>query len=135
MKDNFGVTYMLVENNLAFSWPDEEMGILKSEAIPPSNIKTVPHIPWEYKSYPVPPSVQHELLSLFESRIENGRLEPCNGPYANKYFVVKKKNGNYRFIQDSQPINQVTIRDAGVPPNVDEFSGEFSGYPIYSAYN
>ena len=28
-----------------------------------------------------------------------------------------------------------TLQDAGVPPDVDEFLEEFSGYPIYSAYD
>jgi hypothetical protein len=32
-----------------------------------------------------------------------------------------------------QPLNKVTIREAGMPPAVDEFSEDFAGYPITSA--
>ena len=55
--------------------------------------------------------------------------------------MEKKANGTYRMINDVQPLNKVTIRDAGMPPSVDEFSEDFAGYPIvtavdyYSGYN
>ena len=29
-----------------------------------------------------------------------------------------------------QPLNAVTIRDACMPPSVDDFSEDFAGYPI-----
>src|SRR5437667_12299450 len=44
-------------------------------------------------------------------------------------------------IKDVQPLNKVTIHDAGIPPSIDEFSEDFVGYPIitaihyYSGYN
>jgi len=44
-------------------------------------------------------------------------------------------------IHNVQPLNKVTIRDAGMPPSVDEFSEEFAGYPVltsvdyYSGYD
>ena len=44
-------------------------------------------------------------------------------------------------INDVQPLNEVTICDAGMPPFIDEFSEDFAGYPIvtaadyYSGYN
>ena len=64
------------------------------------------------------------------------------GPYRSCYFVVPKTApGTYRLINDVQPMNKVTIRDAGMPPAVDEFSETFAGYPIastidfYASYN
>ena len=37
-----------------------------------------------------------------------------------------------RFIQDLQPINKVTIRNAGIGPTIDEFAKAFAGRSIYS---
>ena len=51
-----------------------------------------------------------------------------------RYFLVKKKrDGEYRFINDVQLLNGVTIRDSGMPPSVDEFSEDFAGYQITSS--
>ena len=73
--------------------------------------------------------------------MKDGMLEFSQGPYRSRYFLVEKKDGKYRFINDVQPLNKVTIRDSGMPPSVDEFSEDFAGYPIvtsvdyYSGYN
>jgi hypothetical protein len=45
---------------------------------------------------------------------------------------VPKKNETLRFIQDLQPVNRVTIRNAGIGPNIDEFAEAFAGRSIYS---
>ena len=41
-------------------------------------------------------------------------------------------NGTLRFIQDLQPVNRVTIRNAGIGPTIDEFAKAFTGRSIYS---
>ena len=55
------------------------------------------------------------------------------GTIANRYFLIKKKSGKERFINDIHLLNGVTIRDSGMPPSVDEFSEDFAGYPITSS--
>jgi hypothetical protein len=45
---------------------------------------------------------------------------------------VPKKNGTLRFIQDLQPVNKVTIQNAGIGPTIDEFAEAFAGKSIYS---
>jgi hypothetical protein len=45
---------------------------------------------------------------------------------------VPKKNGTLPFIQDLQPVNKVTIRNAGVGPTIEEFVEAFAGRSIYS---
>src|SRR5216110_1332997 len=52
---------------------------------------------------------------------------------ANRYFLIKKKSGKERFINDIHLLNRVIIRDSGMPPAVDEFSEDFAGYPITSS--
>ena len=86
--------------------------------------------------------MQQEATKHVREKLENGQLKFSQGPYRSRYFLVEKKaDGTYRMINDVQPLNKVTIRDAGMPPSVDEFSEDFVGYPIvtavdyYSGYN
>jgi hypothetical protein len=64
--------------------------------------------------------------------MEMGILELSSAPYANRWFTVQKKNGTLRFIQDLQPVNKVTIRNARIGPTIDEFAEAFAGRSIYS---
>jgi len=54
---------------------------------------------------------------------------------------VEKKSKAYRLINAAVEMNRRTIRDANLPPSVDEFSKEFAGCQIasmidlFSGYN
>ena len=61
-----------------------------------------------------------------------GILEPSSAPYSNRWFTVPKKNGTLRFIQDLQPVNRVTIWNAGIGSTIDKFAEAFAGRSIYS---
>ncbi|KAK4691592.1 hypothetical protein P7C70_g9318, partial [Phenoliferia sp. Uapishka_3] len=47
--------------------------------------------------------------------------------YSGRWFVVAKKDGKYRIVHDLQPLNAVTIRDAGLPPVMEDFIEDFTG--------
>ncbi|CAL3971038.1 unnamed protein product [Diplocarpon coronariae] len=65
---------------------------------------------------------------MLKDRLKQGVLKFYNSPYRNKWFLVaKKEKGTYRLIIAVVEINQVTIRDANVPLNIDKFSNEFAG--------
>src|SRR5438046_8797672 len=71
---------------------------------------------------------------MVKEKLTYGILEPSQSPYRSRYFlVVRKKPGDWRFINDVQPLNKVTIRDSALPPSVDDFSEDFARYPISSA--
>jgi hypothetical protein len=69
---------------------------------------------------------------MIEGRVWQGLFEPAWGPYRNTHFLVPKKNGKYRFIISAVSANRHTLEDAGIPPNVEEFSEAFAGLPISS---
>ena len=71
-------------------------------------------------------------MGLLRQKVDMGILEPSSAPYSNRWFTVPKKNGTLRFIQDLQPVNRVTIRNAGIGPTIDEFAEAFVGRSIYS---
>ena len=85
-------------------------------------IFTIPHVSWNLKSILVPRAHIPKLIKLLKEKIEMGILEPSNAPYSNRWFMVPKKNGTLRFIQDLQPMNKVTIRNVEIGPSIHEFT-------------
>lgn len=69
---------------------------------------------------------------MIRERLDRGVIEPCSGPYRNNWFLVAKGGSKYRLINDAQTFNAFTARDAGVPPNVEEFAEEFAGMQVGS---
>ena len=92
-------------------------------------ILTVLHVPSNLKPIPVPRAHLPKLIELLKEKVSMGILEPSNAPYSNRWFTVPKKNGSFPFIQDLQPVNKVTIRNAGIGPSADEFTEAFAGGP------
>ena len=80
-----------------------------------------------------------DVVKLLDVKMKSKQIEPCCGPYRNRWFMTKKKGYKdarekgdetwrfLQFIQDLQPANAVTIRDAGILPTVDEFGESFAG--------
>ena len=133
---------MLFEYEGVFAFDDSEMGTLDPRIEPPVVINTVPHSPWQQQNLRLPKAMLDMATDMVKGKLKSGLIEPSQGPYRSRYFLTTKKEpGTWRMINDVQPLNKVTIRDAGMPPGVDEFSEEFAGYPVttsidfYSGYN
>ncbi|OMJ15154.1 Retrovirus-related Pol polyprotein from transposon, partial [Smittium culicis] len=119
-----------------FAFNENEIGLLDTNIEKPITVHTVPHIPWSFKSYPQPKAIWEQIKSLIKSKMEQGVLEPGRGSYSNRWFCINKKNSNkLRFIQDVRPVNEVTIKNASVPPVAEEFAEDFAGRPIYSTFD
>ncbi|MCO5581444.1 hypothetical protein L7F22_035328 [Adiantum nelumboides] len=114
---------MLSKHGKAFAFEPHEIGCVDPSVVAPMVIFTLPHIPWNLRSVPVPKALLPKLIELLNEKIRMGILEPSCAPYSNRWFTVPKKNGTLRFIQDMQPVNKVTIRNVGTGPIVDEFAG------------
>jgi hypothetical protein len=46
-----------------------------------------------------------------------------------------KKNGKLRIIHDLQPLNEISIRDAGLLPILDDFVEPFAGRQCYTVFD
>ena len=123
---------MLGKHEKAFAFSLEEIGCVDPMVVEPMVIFTVPHVWWNLKPIPVPSAHIPKLMELLKQKVEMGILEPSSAPYSNRWFTVPKKNGTLRFIQDLQPVNKVTIRNAGIEPTIDAFVEAFVGRSIYS---
>ncbi|KAL2624278.1 hypothetical protein R1flu_008523 [Riccia fluitans] len=123
---------MLTKHGKAFSFAPKEIGCVDPTIVSPMVIFTVPYVPWDLKPIPVPKALLPKLIELLKEKIEMEILEPSIGPYSNRWFIVPKKSGALRFIQDMQPANKVTIRNMGSGLVVDEFAEAFARRAIYS---
>jgi hypothetical protein len=79
---------------------------------------------------------------MLKDRLERRVLEKYKGAYRNPWFLVAKKEvGEYRLINTVIKMNKVTLRDANLPPLINEFSEEFiscitaSLVDFFSGYN
>ncbi|KAG8781506.1 hypothetical protein FRC15_008612 [Serendipita sp. 397] len=123
---------MLRRHELALAFDESQKGRFKREYFSDYKIPTVPHVRWQHKPLPISPATRTEVSKMFLDKIKNGTYEPSQSLYSSRWFVVFKKNGKFRIVHDLQPLNGVTIRDASVPPNIDEFVESFAGRACYS---
>ena len=123
----------LNEETLAFIQTDR--GTFKKSYFTDYIIPTVPHIPWSQKNIPIPPGIKNDVLALLKEKIDAGVYEPSQSSYRSRWFCVPKKNGKLRIVHDLQLLNSITIRDAGLPPIVDDFVEPFAGRQCYTVFD
>ena len=124
---------LLNEDALAFVQTDR--GTFKESYFTDYIIPTVPHVPWSFKNIPIPPGIRNNVIELLKEKIAAGVYEPSQSSYRSKWFCVPKKSGKLRIVHDLQPLNKVTIRDAGLPPILDEFVEPFAGHQCYTVFD
>jgi hypothetical protein len=123
---------VLYNREAVLSWDFSEIGKVRSAVAVPQRIRTVPRTAWQAPGFPIPRALTETVVEMLKNRISSGLLEPCHGPYRNPWFLVKKKSGKYRMVNAAMDINEVTVRDANLPPSVDEFSKEFARMQMVS---
>lgn len=116
----------------ALAWEFSEMGQIIDEVAPPQEIRTVPHEPFQSRSIPIPHALKDDVIKILKDRIDRGILEESHASYRNKWFLVMKKDGKLRLINDAQRYNAFTIKDALVPPASADFSREFGMCKVLS---
>ena len=127
LNETAALVEVLYRREGALSWSFQECGKLSMEAVSKMEIATVHHTPWQCKTFPIPRKLEGEVMKMLQDRIDAGRLERSQASYRNPWFLVSKKNGKYRLINNAQHINRVTIRDAGLPPSANLYSEKFTG--------
>jgi len=100
---------ILFKYESAIAFDDSEMGLLRPEIEPPVVIHTIPHIPWQQQNIRLPYAMKEAAIKIVKEKLTYGLLEFSQGPYRSRFFLVKKKNGEWWFINDVQPLNGVTI--------------------------
>ena len=117
---------MLSKHGKAFASSPYEIGCVQSSMVAPMVIFTMPHVLWDLKPIPVPRASLPKLVILLKEKMQMGILQPSMIPYSNHWFIVPKKFGAPRFIQDIQLANRVTIINKELGPIMDEVAETFA---------
>lgn len=123
---------VLLKNEEALVWTEEEKGGFDERYIPPVRIPVVDHKPWQDKNIHLPVRTREKVIAFLREKIESGLYERSQSSYRSGFFAVEKKDGRIRLVHDLQKLNSITVRDAGVPPNMDEMTEELAGCYIYT---
>jgi len=129
------IQHVMTLNEEALCFEEAERGTFKESYFSPYIIPTIPHIPWEYRNIPIPPGIRDKVIEVFKNKISAGVYESCQSAYRSRWFCVLKKSGKLRIVHDLQPLNGITIRDAGLPPILDEFIEPFAGRQCYTVFD
>ena len=136
------VHHLMSVQNEGFAWCDEERGHFREDFFPQIEIPTIPHKPWAQRNIPIPPGIYEEVCRLIKVKIDAGVYEPSNSSYRSRWFCVVKKDGkSLRIVHSLEPLNQVTIKHAGVTPFTDQIGEHFAGracggmLDLYVGYN
>lgn len=127
--------HILKLNQNFFVFEDSQRGSFREEYFSPYVIPVVPHVPWAFSNIPIPPGIKEKVVELLKEKIAAGVYEPSQSSYRSRWFCVLKKTGKLRIVHDLQPLNKVTIRDAGLPPNLDGFVEPFAGRQCYTVFD
>jgi hypothetical protein len=127
--------HIMVLNEQAIAFEDTERGTLKESYFSPYIIPTIPHIPWECRHIPIPPGLRDKVMDVLRLKIAAGVYEQSSSSYRSPWFVTMKKNGKLRIVHDLQPLNGITIRDAGMLPVLDDFVESFAGRQCYTVFD
>ncbi|MBW0490861.1 hypothetical protein O181_030576 [Austropuccinia psidii MF-1] len=91
----------------------------------------IPHEPWQKKPIPIPKSILPQFTELIRERIRTVLYEQSSSSYTRPIFCVAKSSAKLRTVHDLQELNKVTIKGAGLPPQIKEFVDEFAGRTCY----
>ncbi|KAF8229323.1 hypothetical protein L208DRAFT_1482402 [Tricholoma matsutake] len=109
-------------------WCEEEKGKFSLEYFDPVCIPVIEHVPWFQKNIPIPPRIFDKVVSIIKDKIASRVYEESNSSYCSQWFCILKKDGKSLWLMhDLQPLNQVTIKDASVPPILEMYAESFGG--------
>ena len=127
--------HIMVMNEQSLAFEDEQRGTLRDDYFTPYIIPTIPHQPWTHKNIPIPPGIRDKVIDLLKEKIRAGVYEPAQSSYQSQWFCVVKKNGKLRLVHDLQPLNAVSLKEAGMPPILDDFVEPFAGRQCSTAFD
>ena len=114
--------------NRGFAWSDQERRLFRKDFFPQVEILTIPHKPWAQCNILIPPGIYDEVCRLIKVKIDASIYKPSNSSYWSHWFCVVKKDGKSLWIVHSlEPLNQVTIKHAGVTPLTNQIGEHFAG--------
>ncbi|KAJ7194444.1 hypothetical protein GGX14DRAFT_306776, partial [Mycena pura] len=128
------IAYVVIAREYAFAWNFAEKGFFSREYYPDYEYPVIEHTPWQKPPITIPYALLPDVCKVIDDGERDGRFEPTVSSYRCAMFPVAKKPGSdppIRIILNLEPLNAVTIQDAAMVDNINEFAESFVGYAIY----
>ena len=74
-----------------------------------------------------------EWQAFIAKNKELGRITETNSPYTAPVFIIHKKDGSFRLVQDYCEINKHTVRDIYPMPQIKQILEQLHGKTIFTA--
>jgi hypothetical protein len=114
----------------------------KAKRFPPSRdedheIKFTEDVPKFFKNhvYSMPKEQTTFLRSWINEELEKGFIRPSKSQYPSPTFLIKKKNNDYRVVQDYQQLNKYTIPDQHPLPLITELIEQLHGKQLFTKFD
>ena len=76
--------------------------------------------PFHKKQYPMSPYMSQILNRELDEMLQLGVVEPSQSPWSSPVLLVKKSNGEFRFVFDGRFLNNITKFDSYALPSIDK---------------
>ena len=80
----------------------------------------------------IPQARREDVRRLLREMLDNGIVEPSEGPWSSPIVLAKKKDGTLRFCVDYRKVNTITKRDAYPLPRIDDTLGTLGGSKFFT---
>ncbi len=127
--------HVLKLNEQTLPYEEKDRGTFSQEYFSDYIMPVVAHTPWEFKNIPIPPGICEKVIQFLKSKIEAGVYEASQSSYQSRWFCILKKSGALHLIHDLQPLNKISIHDAGLIPEPDEFIEPYGGCQCYTMFD
>jgi hypothetical protein len=84
--------------------------------------------------YPLSPKEREEQKKFLEGNLRLQRIRRSNSPYASGFFLIKKKDGKFRPVQDYRRLNKWTIPNKYPLPLISELIHDLAGKKLFSCH-
>lgn len=91
--------------------------------------------PFKMKPYRYSHSQKIEIEAQVSDMVTSGVIQPNTIPFSSLVILVKKKDNTCRFYVDYRHLNDITIKDRYLIPNIEELIDELFGSQVYSKIN
>jgi reverse transcriptase-like protein/integrase-like protein len=85
--------------------------------------------------YPLSPKEKEEQKEFLAENLRLKRIRRSNSPYASGFFLIRKKDGKFRPVQDYQNLNKWTIPNRYPLPLINDLIYDLAGYRLFSKFN
>ena len=87
------------------------------------------------KVYPLPPAHTKALDEWIDQNLDKGYISVSDSKYGSPTFVVPKKDGGYRIVQDYRELNQHTETDVTPLPNMATAIQDLADCTLFSKFD